>query len=64
MKTKRINYDDDLVIVYTEDGTEIYRGLEDYEPMKYASWRWSKNEECYVLYDHDGNRYTKICLDI
>ncbi len=34
---KRIQYEDDLVVV-TKKGKEIYKGMEDYEPMKYADW--------------------------
>ena len=34
LERRRVNFDDDLVIVYDEDDREIYRGLEDYEPMK------------------------------
>ncbi len=34
---KRIHYEDDLVVVL--EGTKlIYKGLEDYEPMKYEPW--------------------------
>ena len=35
----KIKYEDDLVVV-TEKGKEIYKGLEDYEPMRYEPWVW------------------------
>ena len=34
---KRINYEDDLVVVL-EGNRTIYTGLEDYDPMKYEPW--------------------------
>lgn len=56
-KGKRINCEDDLVIVY--DGNEvIYKGLEDYEPMKYESWKWDEKEKNYKL-----DVYTKVCIE-
>lgn len=53
----RINFEDDIVIVYDGD-KEIYKGLEDYEPMKDEDWRWDNATQSYVL----GN-YRKICLE-
>ena len=37
---KRIDFEDDIVIVF-EDGNQIYKGIEDYEPMKDADWKCS-----------------------
>ena len=59
LERRRINFDDDLVIVYDEEDNEIYRGLEDYEPMKDEMWKWDNSSNSYLL---DG--YRKICLDI
>lgn len=56
---KRIDYEDDVVIVYDPDGKEIYKGIEDYEPMKDEYWKWDSSENCYKL---DG--YKKYCLDV
>ena len=37
----RIEFEDDLVAVF--DGkTEVYRGMEDYEPCKREAWRFVK----------------------
>lgn len=33
MKLKRIDYDDDIVIVKDTTGDIIYKDMEDYEPM-------------------------------
>ena len=54
----RINFEDDIVIVY-EDDREIYRGIEDYEPMKDEPWQWDQTTQSYVL-----KQYRKICLDL
>ena len=56
---RRINYDDDLVVVY-EDDKVIYKGLEDYEPMKDELWKWDDKEQVYFL---DDRRYKKVCLE-
>ena len=40
----KIKYEDDLVVV-TEKGKEIYKGLEDYETMKYEPWVWKKKKK-------------------
>ena len=42
---KKIEFEDDLVIVKC-NGREIYKGIEDYEPMKDEDWTW------------DGSKYT------
>lgn len=58
-KTKRIQYEDDIVLVLDREGRVIYKGLEDYEPNKREQWRWDDKL--------GGYRYlgmTKYCLDI
>lgn len=54
---KRIDYDDDLVKVY-KNGKEIYSGIEDYEPMKDADWKWDNNKKYYTYKD-----MIKVCLE-
>lgn len=56
---KRIEYEDDIVIVYDEAGNIIYKGMEDYEPMKRENWRWNNNKKYYQL-----NGYVKVCLEV
>lgn len=56
---KRIEFDDDIVVVLNQSGKEIYKGPEDYEPMKNEDWRWNKEKK---LYECSG--YTKICIDL
>jgi len=57
---KCIDYEDDIVLVFDSDNDEeIYRGLEDYEPMKDSDWIWSQELQAYK-FDH----FIKICLDI
>lgn len=49
----RISFDDDIVEV--RKGSEvIYRGMEDYEPMKYESWEYDERRKLYRL-----GKYTK-----
>lgn len=54
---KPIQYEDDLVIVFDENGSQIYKGIEDYEPLNDESWRWDKTEK---IYRYKG--YIKVCL--
>ena len=56
---KRIDFDDDLVIVFDKNDSQIYKGIEDYEPMKDEDWKWDPSENVYRL-----NKYIKICLEI
>lgn len=56
---KRIEYEDDIVIVYDEAGNIIYKGMEDYEPMKRENWRWNNDKKYYQL-----NGYVKVCLEV
>ena len=56
---KRIEFEDDVVVVYDDDEDEVYKGLEDYEPMRDESWKWDNSSQTYRL----GN-YRKVCLDI
>lgn len=55
----RISAEDDLVIVYDESEQQIYKGMEDYEPMKDCDWKWDDEIKAY-RYD----KYIKICLDV
>ena len=55
---KRIDFEDDIVIVFEGDN-QIYKGIEDYEPMKDADWKWDNNIKAYVL-----DNYIKICLEV
>lgn len=57
MKTKEIEYEDDIVIVYDAEGREIYRGLEDYEPNKDEPWVYNEKTREYT---YNGMR--KVCL--
>lgn len=57
MKTKEIEYEDDIVVVYDSNGNELYRGLEDYEPNKYEPWVYNEKTGEYT---YNGMR--KVCL--
>lgn len=56
----RINYEDDLVVVKNSKGETIYKGIEDYEPMKRGNWVWNDSKRLYEL-TLDGKKYTKTC---
>lgn len=56
---KRIDAEDDLVIVFNESEQQIYKGIEDYEPMKDCDWKWDSSTQAY-----NYNGYVKICLDV
>lgn len=60
---KKIEYDDDLVIVYSEEDGCVYKGIEDYEPMNDEDWKWDSKLQAYkvTLYNET---YYKICLDV
>lgn len=61
MGTKRINYEDDIVIVKNPKGVTIYNGMEDYEPMKDEPWSWNSSIKGYTLSSPEGT-YTKYCI--
>ena len=58
-KRTRINFDDDFVIIYDEHGNQIYKGIEDYSPMKDENWVWDNKEQAYIFGD-----YIKICVEV
>lgn len=64
-KRKRIEYEDDIVIVFVDD-RQTYKGIEDYEPMKDENWKWDSSIQAYTLDDPrtNGQTYIKICLDV
>lgn len=57
-KFGRIDHDDDNVAVYEIFNTEsqIYSGLEDYEPMKREDWQYCKNLGMYYLIDYTSHK--------
>lgn len=54
----RINYEDDLVVVFDNEGYAIYKGMEDYEPMKWEDWKYDTVERIYRF-----GEYVKICVE-
>lgn len=50
----RINYEDDLVQVYalSSGDNRIYRGIEDYDPMKDEDWKFCDDLGVYYLVDY------------
>ena len=56
---KQIDAEDDIVIVFDEEDNQIYKGIEDYEPMKDCDWKWYNDIQAYKYLG-----YLKICLDI
>ena len=56
-KTKRIQYDDDLVRVFNEKGKQVYSGMEDYDPNKDLDWRYDPESGTYKY-----RNWTKIAI--
>ena len=54
---KKINYEDDLVVVYDKDGNVVYKGVEDSEGMKDEPWKWDDSIGAYRLDD-----FIKTCV--
>lgn len=48
-KGKKIQYEDDLVRVYTDKGEVDYEGILDDCPYKYDDYKWNEKEQCYDL---------------
>ena len=60
---KKIEYDDDLVVVYSEEDGCVYKGIEDYEPMNDEDWKWDSKLQAYKV-TLSKETYYKICLDV
>jgi hypothetical protein len=60
---KRLEFEDDLVVVRDINGKVIYKGEEDYEPMKREDWIFNKSKNLYELKGKDYY-YTKEVLVI
>lgn len=60
---KRAEFEDDLVIVFDENDKIVYKGIEDFEPMKDEDWKYN-NKEIYYSLTYEGVTYLKIYLDI
>lgn len=58
-KRKKIDYEDDFVIVFDEDGSIVYKGIEDYEPMNREDWKWNAEERIYTY-----KNFIKIGIDV
>lgn len=57
-RLKPINFDDDFVIVVNDKDEELYRGIEDDEPMNRENWQWNDKGNYYTL-----GKYKKYCLN-
>jgi hypothetical protein len=60
---KRIEFEDDLVVVRDVNGKVIYKGEEDYEPMRDEDWKFNKSKNLYELEGNDFY-YTKEVLEV
>jgi len=54
---KRIDFDDDLVVVYDKDMNVVYKGLEDYEDLKDEDWKFDPSIGAYRF-----GEFIKNCL--
>lgn len=48
---RRIEYDDDLVIVKNKSGEVEYKGLDDYNPYRDEPWKYDSKNDVYTLPD-------------
>ena len=55
---KRIDYEDDVVVVYNERNEIVYKGTVDYCPYKDEPYTWNKNGGYYDL----RNGYRMVCV--
>ena len=56
----RIEYDNDLVVVIDKSKI-IYKGLEDYEPMKYEAWKFVETTKSGKgHYEYNGYKKYKV----
>lgn len=56
---RRLDYDDDLVVVKTPSGKVDYKGESDYNPYKDEDWRYDSKNDIYTL----PNGYTMKVLE-
>jgi len=62
---ERINYEDDVVRVWelSESDEVIYEGIEDYEPMKDARWKYCERLGAYYIMDRfTDTAYIKVMV--
>ena len=60
---RRINYEDDLVVVYNPDGEIDYKGIDDDNPYKDDDWEFDDDEGVYYLDSEYGlYRMEKIII--
>lgn len=57
---KRIEYEDDVVIV-TNKNKVMYKGIEDYEPMKDANWKFVVTTKSGKGH-YECGQYRKYCV--
>lgn len=57
-----INFDDDIVAVYNEEGEVCYKGTDDYNPYRYDDWTWKSDLNAYVLFNKETNQHYFMIL--
>ena len=55
---RKIESDNDIVVVTNKNGVRMYRGLQRYEPFRDKPWVYN---ELYNYYEYNG--MTKKCLN-
>lgn len=56
---RRVEYEDDVVIVKNKDGKVDYKGLNDYNPYKDEPWKYDPKNDIYTL----PGGYTMKCME-
>lgn len=60
---KKVEFDDDVVVIYDESKSIVYKGIEDYSPMIDDDWKWNSELQAYEL-TYGNEKFYKVCLDI
>lgn len=59
LNEKRVEYEDDLIIIKDKDGKVEYKGLFDYSPYKDEQWKYDSSRDLYTL----PCGHTMKCID-
>ena len=55
---KRIDYEDDIVVVYNEKNEVVEKGMVDYSAYKDEPYKWNENGGYYDL----PHNYKMVCI--
>lgn len=59
----RIEYEDDIVVVYSPDGKVDYEGMFDYCPYRYDKMEYDKATKSYHIFGKGGDYFTMVRVE-